>query len=174
MDLFLLVKPKGLFEWCVIFSVGESSTSFSWHMVCLRHLSDERCCALSSTFLSSSPFKWVFPLSTSRIVPSILEGQIFFLQSYITINFPGRLRYSFYISILFFLSSSLVWWCPLPILPYTCNFPFPQAFWFFLDLTVLLLLFLVFFYFSLLAWNISVCQILFLYPDSIYLSFLWE
>ena len=34
---------------------------------------------------------------------------------------------------------SAFWWCLLPIFPSTCNFPFPHAFWFFLDLVVQLL-----------------------------------
>ena len=40
----------------------------------------------------------------------------------------------------FFISSLFVWWYLLPISPSTYNFPFLQAFRFFLDLTILLLL----------------------------------
>ena len=45
------------------------------------------------------------------------------------------LRYSF-----FFLSSPLIWLCPLPIFPSPCKFPFSRAFWFFYYLAVPFLL----------------------------------
>ena len=35
-----------------------------------------------------------------------------------------------------FLSTLLVWWCPLPLFPSICRFPFFSAFLFFLDLVV--------------------------------------
>ena len=71
----------------------------------------------------------------------------------------------------FFLSSPLVWWCPLPIFPSICNFPFLKVFWFFLELTVLFLPLFVFFLSSLLAWHIFLCQISFQYFGRIFLLF---
>ena len=45
--------------------------------------------------------------------------------------------------------SLLIWWCPLPIFPSTCKFPFLRTNWFFLDLAVLFLPLFGFFYFPL-------------------------
>ena len=70
----------------------------------------------------------------------------------------------------FFVSSSLVCWCPRSILPITCNFPLFQAF--FLDLGILFLRLCIIFLSSLWAWHILLCQIPFLYPDCIFVWFL--
>ena len=53
----------------------------------------------------------------------------------------------------FFLSSPLVWWCPRPVFPRACNFPFLKVFSFFSYLPVLFLLLLLFSNFSLSAWH---------------------
>ena len=58
-----------------------------------------------------------------------------------------------------FLSSPLVWLCPLPIFPSSCNFPFLQVFWFFLVMAVLFLPLIVFFHFSF-SWHIFQYQII--------------
>ena len=46
----------------------------------------------------------------------------------------------------FFLLYPLVWWCPLPLFPSACTFPFLRTFTFFLDLTGLFFPLFVFFY----------------------------
>ena len=126
-------------------------------------------------FLSSGPFVRVLPLSILRIVQSILPGQTRCLSLwwdlYCRVSF--REAFSFVWSTLFqfFLSSLLVEWCLLSIFPSTCNFPFRQMLWFFLDLSVLFLPIFVFFHFSLWAWYIFLYQILFLCPSSIFLLF---
>ena len=63
-----------------------------------------------------------------------------------------------------FLSSPFVWWYAPPIFLSTCNFPFLQAFGFFLDSAVLFLPLFIFYLFSLWARRICLCQIQFLYP----------
>ena len=60
----------------------------------------------------------------------------FLLNSLVSSNFFIFLRYYF----LFFISSPLVWWCPLPIFPSTCKFSFPQSILIFVGLVVLFLL----------------------------------
>ena len=74
--------------------------------------------------------------------------------------------------LLFFLSSPLVWECPLLILPRTYKIHFLWAFWFFLS--ILLLPFFAFFHLSLLTWYIFQCQILSLHLNCIFLFFVFE
>ena len=62
--------------WCIhtLFNTRVSSSAFfSWHIVCLYHLYDVKPCESSSTFLFSDAFDWVLPLSSLRILPSILQ-----------------------------------------------------------------------------------------------------
>ena len=68
---------------------------------------------------------------------------------------------------LLFLSFPLDWWCPFPIFPSTCNFPFLRAFWFFLDLVILFLL--LFFLNPLFIMSIAYCSI----PNFIPISWLY-
>ena len=88
-------------------------------------------CASSATFLSSSPYVWVLPLSILRIVHRILKGRQPRLS--LTWDFWSRIwfrkAFSFFWGTLFlsFLSSSLVW-CPLLIFPSTCIFLFSERF----------------------------------------------
>ena len=109
----------------------------------LCYLSGVRPCALLSTFVFSASFVWVPLLSIWTIVPSIFQEELPMCFSFNEIYAAElgfeklSLKYSF---LIFFLSSPFVWWCPLPIFPSTCNFPFLQAFRFFLDLVVLFLL----------------------------------
>ena len=62
-------------------------------------------------------------------------------------NFCGRAWFQevflFFRKTLFYFlfSCPLVWWCPLPILPNTCNVPSLKTFWLFPDLAVLFLTF---------------------------------
>ena len=67
----------------------------------------------------------------------------------------------------FFISTCLMVFM-LSIFPNTCSFLLFHAFWFFLDIFLLLF---VFFHFSLLAWYIFLYQIPFLYLDCIFLLF---
>ena len=77
---------------------------------------------------------WSISSSTSKMVPRILQGgqprslSLWFYFCYIVwfpvvFSFSRETLFKF-----FFLSSPLVWWCPLPIFPSTCKFPF---LWFF-------------------------------------------
>ena len=112
----------------------------------------------------------------------------FLLQSLVSRRFPVRPRFSGYF---FFLSSLFVWWYPLPISPSTCNFPYLQVFWFFLDLAVLFLPLFIFYQFSLIPLLLSLLLLslllllvvvvvvvfaiflsFFLYPYLFYISFL--
>ena len=74
----------------------------------------------------------------------------------------------------FFLSSLLVWWCPLLIFPSTCNFPFLQVFSLFLELSVLFLKLFFFYHVSLWAWYIFICHIPLIYPGNILQLFVSE
>ena len=51
------------------------------------------------------------------------------LLNLVSRNFLVRQRYAFF---MFFLSSPLLWWCPLQIFPSSCMISFLRAFWFFL------------------------------------------
>ena len=108
-------------------------------------------CVMSSTFLSSGLFVLVLALSILRMVSTILEGRPKCLSLWW--NFCRAVWFQEFSSsvwntlFLFFLSSPLVWWCLLPIFLSTWNFPFLQAFWFFLNLVVLLLPLFVFSHF---------------------------
>ena len=112
---------------------------FLTHVVVLYHLSN----ASSLTFLSSVWFVKVIPLSTSRIVPSILNvrqsrGLSLWWGSCCRACFQDV--FSFVRDTLLknsFLTCSLVWWCPLSKFPSTCKFLFLREFGFFLDLVVL-------------------------------------
>ena len=76
--VLIYVVFKSLFR-CIdaILNSGKSFSSFFLtHTVCLRHLWVVKSYASSRVFLFSGLFVEVLPLSTSRIVPSILrEGQ---------------------------------------------------------------------------------------------------
>ena len=110
-------------------------------LVTIISLSFLGCKALLSSlaFLSSGPFVWVLSSSILRIVPSILQGG---QSKYLSLWWDSSGRswfrevFSFVADtlFLFFLSSLLVWLCPLPTPPSTCMFPFLRAFWFFLYL----------------------------------------
>ena len=69
---------------------------------------------------------------------------------------------------LFFLSSPLVWWCPLPIFPSIFKFPFLQAFWSSLGIVFRFLPLCVISRFSFLAWLIFPCWIPSLWSDCIF------
>ena len=73
---------------------------------------------------------------------------------------------------LFFLPSSLDWWCLLPVFPRTCTFPFLQTFWLLLEFSILVILVFIFVHFSLCAWHIFLRQIPFLYPGCTFLLIL--
>ena len=78
----------------------------------------------------------------------------FLLRILLSSNFLVLLRNYF----LFLISSLHIWWCPLPIFPSICKFPFLRAFWFFLDLVVLFSLSFIVFRFTWSAWLIFLCQ----------------
>ena len=82
-----------------------------------------------------------------------------------------RKAFSFFWGTLFLVcpSSLLVWWCPLPIFPSTCNFLYLQVIWRFPDMVVLFLLLFLFSHFSLSAWHIYQCLIPSLYTSCIFL-----
>ena len=111
------------------------------HIICLCHFSDLRPYALLWVFLFSGPFVKVLSSSTSKMVLSILRGRQpmylalwWYFCSLVSSSFLVLLRYTFFKC---FLSSPLVWWCPLLISPSISKFPFLRAFWFFLDLVML-------------------------------------
>ena len=80
----------------------------------------------ASSWVYYGPFVEVLPSSTLRVVPSILQGrQLSLWWGFCCIVW--LLWYPFK----FFLSSPLVWWCPLPIFASTSKFPFLRFFsWF--------------------------------------------
>ena len=80
-------------------------------------------------------------------------------------SFLVHLRYSFFN---FFLSSLVVRWCPLPIFPRVCKFPFLRVFWFFFLLGSSIPLVFVVFRFSL--WAQSICQMPSFYILSAYIK----
>ena len=138
-----------------IFNSGESSIRFlDTYSLC--HLSGGRPCASSTTFLTSGPFVWVFLLFILRIVPSILRARLPKCLS-VWCDFCSRAWFLEVFSVvwgtlfLFFLSSLMFWWNPLPIFPSTYNFPL-----LFLDLAVLFFMFFVFFHFSFHSYNLAV------------------
>ena len=120
--------------WRVIFLL-----LFLTHTVCRCHLCILRPFASSWVFLFSSPFVEVLT-STLKMVPSILRGgQFSYLSPWCYLAwFPAVFSFSWSI-IFIFLSSPLVWWCPLPLFLSICKFPFLRAFRFFLNLVVLFL-----------------------------------
>ena len=99
------------------------------------------------------------PRSTAQVFAPLMR---YLLCSLVSSSFLDLLRYLKKS----FLSSPIVWWSPLSIFPSICKFPFLGAFWFCLDLVVLVLPSFVFFCF-LLAWHIFLCQIPPLYPHCI-------
>ena len=135
------------------------------HVFCLHHLWDVRHYA-SRPFCSLVDLFFFCPLNEGSRVSYEGYSPSFYLFDEISsllLDIHVLLRYS----CLFFLSSPLVWWCPLPILPSICKVAFLRAFWFFPDLIFLSLPSYVIFRFSLLAWNIFLGQILFLYRHCI-------
>ena len=77
LQVFVSMVQRRLQCWQVLFL-----PIFLTHIVCQRHLWDERPYAWSLVLLFSCPFVWVLLWSTSRIVPSILRGytaQVFIL-----------------------------------------------------------------------------------------------
>ena len=76
--------------------------------------------------------------------------------------------------LLFFLSSPLVWWSPFPLFPSTCIFLFSERFGSFLIQYFYSFRYLSFFYFSLWAWQIFLCQIPFLFHNWMFLLFVPE
>ena len=111
----------------------------------------------------SGPFVEVLS-SISTMVPSILQdGQfrcLFFWWDSCYKVWLQKVFSIFWVTLFwFFLSSPLVLWCPLPIFPNTCMFPFIRAFRLFLHLVVLFLPLFIFYRFSLIAWHIFLCQI---------------
>ena len=116
------------------------------------------------SFLFCSPFVKVLLSSTLRMVPSILRWYLFFLWDFCYVVW-FHVVFSLYWGILlwYFLSSPIVWLCPLPIFPSICTFPFLWAFRFFLDLIVLFLPSFAIVRISLWAWNIFPWQIPLLY-----------
>ena len=76
--------------------------------------------------------------------------------------------------VLIFLSSPLVWWCPLLILPCTYSFPSLKMSLWILDFVVLSLLIIHFSHLSFSSWHIFQYQILLLYPGCVFLLFVSE
>ena len=137
-------------------------------------MSSVGCKALYMVISFFDPFVEILPESISRLISSILQGRQprlplmkFLLQSLVSRSFLVRQRYSFYFSLHF------------PLLNCVC-FQYSHvliSFLLFSCSDFLLILFLplfVFFHFSLLAWHIFLCQIPFLYPDCIFLLFVFE
>ena len=107
------------------------------HTVYLRHLCDVRPYALCWIFLLRGLLVNVLPLSHfkngseySKRRTALTFIPLMRLMSYslVSSSFLILLRYCFKF---FFLSSPLVWQCPLPILSIICKFPFLRAFWWF-------------------------------------------
>ena len=79
--------------------------------------------------LSSGPFVTVLPLSVLGIVPRRLHGDgqgglFLWCDFCCRVWFWEAFSFVWSFLFLFFLSSPLVWWCPLVIFSGTCNFPF--------------------------------------------------
>ena len=98
----------------------------------LYHLWDIKPYASSLAFLFSCSF--ILPpvcfkngpeYLTREIVQVLIHLMKFLLQGLVSSSFPIHLRYSF---LFCFLLSPLVWWCPFPIFPNTCEFPFLWTF----------------------------------------------
>ena len=130
------------------------------HTVFLRHLQDVRPYA-SWVFLFSGPLVEVFLSSTLRMV--LLGGQSRCLSLWWDFSYVVWFRVFFLVLLWyilkFFLSSSLVWWFPLPIFTSIWKFHFLRAFWYFLDLVVLFLPSFVAFCFLSFTGHIFQCQI---------------
>ena len=94
--------------------------------VCRCRLWDVRPYVSSLVFLFSALFVEVLPSSTSKIVPNITRETAkvsipfmrYLLYDLVSSSFLVLMRKQFK----FFLSSPLVWWCPLPTFPSICKF----------------------------------------------------
>ena len=95
-------------------------------------------------------------------------AQVFIsLMRYLLAWFGLFFSFSWDTKFLFFLSSPLIWWYPLSILPSTCNFPFLIVFWFFSWFGSIYLPLCEVSRFSW-AWRLLLCRIPSPYPDSIF------
>ena len=107
---------------------------------------------------------WTSPLSYFKNDPEYLtrvSAQVFLLYSLRSSSFLVLMKFAF------FISSPLLYWCPLPIFPNICKFPFTECSDIFLYLVVLFLPSFLVFRFSLLSWHIFLYQIPSLYLDCI-------
>ena len=133
------------------------------------HLLDVKLWASSSTFLSSGPFVWVPPLSISRMAQVSYKEDcpgVFFNEISAAENWFQVFLFIWDTLFLFFLSSLLVWWCPLPIFSHICDFLYLQTFRFSLfDRSISLIIYL----FPLFIMSIAH----FLMPNSIPISRLY-
>ena len=97
-------------------------TFFLAHIVCPYHLWDKRAYAPSRSFCFSGLFVKVLPSSTLRMVPSILRGKqprclYLWWDFWYIVWFWVLFLFFWCIRFKFFLSSPLIWWCPLPVFP---------------------------------------------------------
>ena len=129
----------GLLYRCIdaIFNVGQSSFSFfSWHIyiVCLRHLWNVRPYArheFSCSLVCLLKFL-LYPLQNGPEYLTKGSAQLFIplmrflMYRLVSSSFFVPFRYSF----LKCFPSSPFLWCPLPLFPSICNFPFLNFSWF--------------------------------------------
>ena len=80
-SVFVLMHSRYLQCWRTLFLL-----LFLTHAVYRCYLWDVRPWALSSTFLSSGPFVWVFPLSILRMVMSILQWDYYYYYYYYSLQ----------------------------------------------------------------------------------------
>ena len=143
--LFFLMLSSSCIDVSTLSSMLASPLPFLIHIFCLYHLlGNKTLCIVQGFFfffvLFCSPVhllkSFLCPLRKWSRVSYNRDSPLmrFLLYSLVSsrVFFFVHLRFSF----IFFFSTPLVWWCPLPIFPSICKFPFLLAFWFFLDLVI--------------------------------------
>ena len=148
------MQQRYLEYWQVLFLL-----LFFTHTACLSRLWDVKPYPSSIVFLCSDPFVLVLLSSISGMIRSIVQVKppicLWFWWDFsytiwfqVAFWFSGDSLFYFY-----FISSAIVWWCPLPIFP--SNFLFLRTFWICLYLVVLFPPSCFISSFLLLAWRIS-------------------
>ena len=161
----MLASPPPFFYWHIM---SVSAISGFKGLVCCHQLP---CPLIHLSECFPCPFYEWSLISYKGDCPGVYSFLWYF---YCWIRFQEAFSFVRKIIFLFFLSSPFAWRCPIPVIPSTCNFPFLQSFFFFVNLAVLFLPLFVFFHFSPWARHIFLIKILFLYPEWIFLLFLSE
>ena len=138
LSLFFFMKSSShLIDVSTLASIVVSPLSLSFldsYSLSVSFLGCKALCIMS--FLVLWAICWISYLVRFRTAPSILRrGQprclYLWWDSCYTVSVRVVSSFSWRILFNFFLSSLLVWRCPLPIFPSILKFPFLRVFWFF-------------------------------------------